>query len=293
MSLTPAATDAAFAVDGVVKHFGDVKAIDGVNLQIRAGERVALVGPSGAGKTTLLYLLAGIVAPDCGRISVYGHGRQALVRNGRLRAELVGVMHQQFDLVPNLAVVHNVLAGRLARWGTIRSLVSLVSPRDSAAARAALERVGIGDKIRERTSHLSGGQQQRVALARLVVQDPRAILADEPVSALDPARAEDMIRLLVGLAEEGGRTLIASLHVVPLALQYFDRIIALRDGVVHFDCPSSEVRPEDLDRLYALGAEGGLEREGVAAEASLAAQSSPLPLERLDASAHSRPPEAN
>ncbi|MEE9278494.1 MAG: ATP-binding cassette domain-containing protein, partial [Dehalococcoidia bacterium] len=208
------------------------------------------VGPSGAGKTTLLYLLSGVLPADSGSVELFGRPLTQ-IDNGR-RAALVGVMHQQFDLVTGLAVVHNVLAGRLGEWGLWRSLVSLVAPREAATARRALERVGIGDKLYERTSHLSGGQQQRVALARLLVQDPQAILADEPVSALDPARAEDLIRLLVEIARERERTLVASLHAVPLALKYFDRIVALREGRLVFDRPSGAVGEADLKALYAL-----------------------------------------
>ena len=200
-----------------------------------------------------LHLLAGVLRPDSGSIAIDGRALDQQAP-GRELARLVGVMHQQYDLVPNLAVIHNVLAGRLGEWGLLRSLVSLVTPRERERASLALERVGIGEKLYERTSRLSGGEQQRVALARLLVQDPKAILADEPVSSVDPARTEALIGLLVGIAAESGRTLVASLHSVPLALDYFDRIIALRDGGVLFDRPAPAVHAADLDALYALRA---------------------------------------
>jgi phosphonate transport system ATP-binding protein len=163
-------------------------------------------------------------------------------------------MPQGFDLVPSLAVVHNVLAGRLGAWSLGRSLVSLVVPREVALARAALDRVGIAEKLYVRTSRLSGGEQQRVALARLLVQEPRVILADEPVSSVDPARAEDLLAMLVDIAGEEGRTLVASMHAVPLALRYFSRVVALRAGRVIFDRPTASVTTLDLDALYALEA---------------------------------------
>jgi phosphonate transport system ATP-binding protein len=244
-------SEAAFVANGVSKRYRAVEALGALSLTIEPGEAVALVGPSGSGKTTLLHVLGGIVRPDTGTVSLHGRDLERL-RPGRELARLVGVMHQQYDLVPHLAVVHNVLAGRLGEWGTLRALVSLVSPRDVPRAEAALTRVGLGHRMYERTSRLSGGEQQRVALARLLVQDPRAILADEPVSALDPARAEDLLELLVSIAREGERTLVASLHAIPLVLKYFSRVVALRDGRLLFDRPTSEVRPSDLEELYAL-----------------------------------------
>ena len=241
----------AFRAAGISKRYGDVVALAPLDIEIGAGETVAIVGPSGAGKTTLLYLLAGILEPSEGSIAIYGRPMRDVRSPGEL-ARLVGVMHQHFDLVPSLGVVHNVLAGRLGDWSLLKSLVSLVSPQDLGLARTALERVGIGDKIRERTSRLSGGQQQRVALARLLVQNPKAILADEPVSALDPARAEDMVRMLIDVAGERERSLVVSLHAVPLALRYFQRIIAIRQGSVAFDRPAEAVSESSLTDLYTL-----------------------------------------
>ena len=244
-------TAPAFVAEGVSKRYRDAVALWPLSLTVHAGETVAIVGPSGSGKTTLLHLLAGLVRPDDGTVQVAGRRLETL-RPGREMAGLVGVIHQQFDLVPNLAVVHNVLAGRLGSWGLLRSLVSLVAPQDVDLAAKALRRVGIEEKLYTRTSRLSGGQQQRVALARLLVQDPRAVLADEPVSSLDPVRAEEVIRLLVEIASEDGRTLVASLHSVELALAHFGRIVGLREGRTVFDRPAAEVRAEELRALYAL-----------------------------------------
>lgn len=240
-----------FQVESVSKRYGDFVALADTSFDVAAGETVALVGQSGSGKTTLLQLLAGTLQPDTGSVTIDGRPL-ASITSRKERARLVGMMYQQHDIVGSLSVVHNVLAGRLGEWGLLWSVVSLISPRETHRAVAALERVGIADKLYERTSRLSGGEQQRVALARLLVQDPQAILADEPVSSVDPARARDLIQLLVGIARDGNRTLIVSLHSASLALTYFDRIIALRAGRVAFDRPASGVHEDDLQALYAL-----------------------------------------
>ena len=240
-----------FLLEGVGKAYPRSVALAPLSMRIDAGERVAVLGPSGSGKTTLLHLLGGVIQPDQGSITIDSRPL-AYLGPGRELAGLVGVMHQQFDLVPHLAVVHNVLAGNLGRWGTLRSLVSLVSPRERHVALNALDRLGIADKLYERTSTLSGGEQQRVAMARLLVQTPKAILADEPVASLDPARAEDLTKLLAEVAAESGKTLVASLHSVDLARKYFYRAVGLRNGEVQFDCPVEDVTDDVLERLYDI-----------------------------------------
>jgi phosphonate transport system ATP-binding protein len=208
----------------------------------------------------LLHLLAGVIQPDSGSIALNGCVLSDM-KPGRELSSLVGVIHQQYDLVPHLSVLHNVLAGRLGQWGILRSLVSLVSPRDRILAAHALEQVGLTDRIHERASRLSGGEQQRVAIARLLVQDPKVIIADEPVASLDPARAADLIRLLARIARDSDKTLISSIHSIDLAREYFDRVIGLRNGELQFDVPVDSVSSELLAELYDLE---GLEREGVA-----------------------------
>ena len=229
-------------------------------MDVDKGESVCLIGPSGSGKTTLLHMLAGVVLPDCGSVRIEGRDI-ADVRRGRELSQIVGVIHQQFDLVPHLSVVHNVLAGRLGQWSLFRSLVSLVSPRERHLAESALARVGLSEKLYERTSRLSGGEQQRVAIARILVQNPRVIVADEPVSSLDPARAQDVLALLTGIAREDGKTLIASVHSTDLATRYFGRVVGLRNGSVQFDLPARSVTGDMLDSLYDLE---GLGSESVA-----------------------------
>ena len=193
--------------------------------------------------------MGGVIQPDGGTIGLNGHTLSSL-KPGRELAGLVGVIHQQLDLVPHLSVIHNVLAGRLGEWSLLRGLVSLVSPRDRDLADAALQRVGLADKVYERTSRLSGGEQQRVAIARLLLQNPRVILADEPVSSLDPSRAHDLMGLLANIVLESGKTLVASVHSVDLARAYFSRVVGLRAGRVQFDLPIEQVGDGLLEDLY-------------------------------------------
>ena len=242
------------AVKGVTKTYPRVTALSSVAFTINAGERVALVGPSGSGKTTLLSLLSGTVQPDEGSLSVSGRLLSQRLPRHEL-ASLVGIIHQQFDLVPQLPAVHNVLAGRFGQWGMFRSLLSTVWPQDYQLAAAALERMGISEKAQERTSHLSGGEQQRVAIARVIVQSPRLVLADEPVASLDPARSDEIMQLLADLTVDSGRALIASIHTTELVRRYFTRVIGLREGHLHFDMPAADLTQATLTDLYDLSHE--------------------------------------
>lgn len=248
------ASPLAVDLDGVRKRYGGLAAVDGVSLAVAQGQTVALVGPSGAGKTTLLRLMAGSLVPDDGVVRLHGRDIGALTP-GRKLAGLVGIVAQQYDLVPNLSALQNVLAGHLGSWSLWRSLLSLVAPRDKPLAMRALERVGVADQAYQRAGLLSGGEQQRVAIARVLVQDPAVVLADEPVASLDPARAADVLQLLTGIARENGKTLMASMHAVELAMGHFDRLVGVRDGTVRFDAAPSAVTEAMLANLYALDAE--------------------------------------
>jgi phosphonate transport system ATP-binding protein len=246
----------AFELEGVGLRFGALRALDGVDLAIDEGERVAVLGPSGAGKSSLLALLNGTLVPSEGRVRAFGEDLARLpARRLRVLRREIGTIHQQLDLVGPLRVVHNVNAGRLGRWSLPVALGSLVVPRGTREVERALERVGIPEKLYERTERLSGGEQQRVAIARILLQRPRATLADEPVASLDRERAREVLDLLVALADDLGGTLVTSLHDVTVAQTRFDRIVALRRGRVVFDGPADRLPEQLLDELYAIEAQ--------------------------------------
>ncbi|WP_318505617.1 phosphonate ABC transporter ATP-binding protein [Bacillus sp. T3] len=238
-------------INQISKQFERKIALSSLSFAVKKGELIALIGPSGAGKTTLLNILAAILKADQGELLVDGKTLQQYA-NQKDRAKKIGMIRQQFDLVGQLAVIHNVLAGRLVDWGFFKSLFSLFIPQEKQTALHALNRVGLADKLYERTANLSGGEQQRVALARLLMQKPEIILADEPVASLDPSRAEDILRILTTLAREENQTVIASLHSVEYAKKYFSRLIALKDGQLFFDLPADSVTNEQLQELYQL-----------------------------------------
>jgi phosphonate transport system ATP-binding protein len=240
-----------FEINEISKIYEGKKALDSLSLRVKRGDRVALIGPSGSGKTTLLNILATVLKPDGGNILLDGIAIENY-KGVKALAQKLGIIHQQFDLVGPLPVIHNVLAGRLKDWGLFKSLISLIIPQDKELVIKALDRVGLKDKIYVRTSNLSGGEQQRVAMARLLVQNPEVILADEPVSSLDPARAEDILFDLTNIAKEEGKTLITSLHTVEYARKYFSRVVALRGGKIYFDLPVEEITDEYLKELYNL-----------------------------------------
>jgi phosphonate transport system ATP-binding protein len=224
-----------------------------VDLTVTAGERVAVVGASGAGKSTLLGVLNGSVPPTAGAVRVLGDDPTAL--RGRALRQLrarTGTVHQHLELVGPLRVVHNVNAGRLAGWSPGRAFWSLVRPQGVEEVRTALERVGLGDRLYERTDRLSGGQRQRVALARLLVQRPELVLADEPASALDPALADQALELLGELAVERSGALLACLHDPALALRHCDRVVGLVDGRVALDAPAAALSLTELERFYGV-----------------------------------------
>ena len=242
---------AVLAVNAASCRFGSVVALRSVSLTIAKGDRVALVGPSGAGKSTLLSLLNGSLSPAEGTVQVLGRLLYSLSASDRRKLQSqVGTVYQQHNLVGNLAVIHNVNAGCLGRWPLWKALWSLVWPQNVRAAEQALAQLGIADKLYARTERLSGGQQQRVALARVLLQDPAIVLADEPVASVDPARSHDIMAQLIALGQN--RTLVVSLHDVTLARKYCDRIIGLRQGSVLFDSPTADVSDEQLSALYDL-----------------------------------------
>jgi phosphonate transport system ATP-binding protein len=231
---------------------GAAPALQRLSLTVAPGEQVAVIGPSGAGKTSLLHVLACALPPEAGQLTLDGAAPWALPRRAlqRLRGRLF-LAPQVPPLPPRQRVVTAVLAGALPAMGLWASLRSLAYPTDLGAAFAALQRFDLGDKLFDRVDRLSGGERQRVGLARALLAPATLWLIDEPLSALDPARARQAIDTLVGAAAERGITLVATLHQVDAALANFSRIVGMRDGALVFDLPAAEVTPDLLARLYA------------------------------------------
>ena len=240
------------AVTDVTYAYGPRTALSNVSFKAERGGMVAVLGPSGAGKTTLLRIITGMLVPASGVVTLHGRRLTALP-NLAERTKLVGMVQQRLDLVPELSVRHNVDAGMLGRWNLLRSLAGLLLPVRHAGTAESIARVGLVGRESERVSRLSGGEQQRVAFARLLVQDPEVIVADEPIASLDPALADELLTLLRSIASERSRTVIASIHDPQLACRHFDRIVGLRDGAVQFDLHPKDLTPEHLDQLYARG----------------------------------------
>ena len=245
----------SFSLDGVgLTHANGFAALTGISLSADQGECIALIGPSGAGKTSLLSVIGTALAPTAGQGTVLGAplaGRTLHDSDLKHLRARIGTVHQAPPIPGRQRAVTAVLAGRLGRWPAWKSLASLLYPMDAPGAKAALERVDLADKLFSRCDQLSGGQLQRVGIARVLYQQPDLILADEPVSALDPALAQATIRLLVADAEARGATLIASLHAVDLALGNFRRIVGVKAGRIAFDLPSERVSDALLRELYA------------------------------------------
>lgn len=244
-------TGLAVRLCGVGRRFGERAALADVDLVVHQGERVALLGASGAGKSTLLGLLNGSLTPTTGTVEVLGEPISLLTPARRRRLQRrIGMITQRLDLVDQVRVLHNVNAGRLGDWGTMRALTSLVLSRPDPPAVKALERVGMGWAVHERTERLSGGERQRVAIARLLVQEPEIVLGDEPVSSLDPSRASEVLELLRAASPTG--TLVVSLHQPELARRHCTRVVGLQRGRVVLDAPVEGLDDSALVELYAL-----------------------------------------
>jgi|SRR6056297_160993 len=228
----------------------ELPALDHVSLSVPAGESTALLGPSGAGKTTLLALLDGRLRGWRGRVSALGAPLDPDHPPPRASRPDVGFVFQEFALVERSSVLRNVLNGRLGRMSPLRAVLGSPSPRDQEVARAALADCGIADLAERRVDSLSGGQRQRVAIARCLAQEPHLILADEPVSNLDPARAAEILTLLTGAARARGATVLFSSHQPDLARRFADRIVGMRDGRIAFDVAVGDLSDVTTADLY-------------------------------------------
>lgn len=239
----------------VTRRFGEKKAVANVNLSIAEGEMVGVIGSSGAGKSTLLRMINRLIDVSEGDISFAGQNVSSL-KGQALRdwQRDCAMIFQQFNLVPRLDVITNVMLGRLNRRNTFSSLIKHFSEDEQLLALEALERLGIAQTALQRAGTLSGGQQQRVAIARALVQAPKVILADEPIASLDPKNAQIVMEALRTINEEQGITVITNLHTLDTARNYCERIIGMSQGKVVFDGGPDELTTAVAREIY--GADG-------------------------------------
>ena len=231
---------------------GRAHALADLNIHIARGEQVAIIGPSGAGKSTLLRLLATAQRPSNGTVEVLGV-RPWILRAGarqKLRAR-IGFIQQSPPLPPRQRVVTAVAAGRTGQWSRLKSLINLIYPLDIATITATLAKLDLAEKVFDRCDQLSGGELQRASIARALYQQPQLLLADEPVSAMDPVLAEHTLALLQSEAQQHAATLVVSLHNLELALAHFPRVIGLREGKILFDKAPADIAKSELEELYA------------------------------------------
>lgn len=246
------ASPLALSIQGVSKSFNGTQALSDFSLQVEPGEFVVLLGPSGAGKSTVFRCVTGLTRADTGTIRVHDHAIHTLSGEAlRMARRDVGLIFQQFNLVGRLSAIDNVLTGRLGHVPTWRVALRRFSKADRQNALANLDKVGLLQQAYQRADSLSGGQQQRVAIARVLTQRSKLLLADEPVSSLDPEAANITLELLRQLCREHGIGVLCSLHQVELARQFADRIVGMRAGRVVLEGPPCRLHPQELAGLYA------------------------------------------
>lgn len=242
----------AIHASGVTKTYpGGARALRGVDLTVRPGEGVVLLGPNGCGKSTLLRTLNGLERHDGGSLLVdgtdLGSARGAQLRTLRTR---VGVVFQKLQLVPGMSAFQNVLFGALGRRSIVRLTTATASREDREFAMRCLERVGLADLASQPSTTMSGGQQQRIAIARMLMQRPKIVLADEPIASLDPRAGAEIMDLLWSIVQEDQLTVLCTLHHIEIALASGQRIVGMREGRKVLDAPASEMDHATLGSLY-------------------------------------------
>jgi phosphonate transport system ATP-binding protein len=269
-------------IERLTKTFGSLVAVDNVSFDVPTGQMVGIIGRSGAGKSTLLRMINRLADASSGRIlcddvsdsevDVCGlRGRR--LREWRARCAMV---FQQFNLVPRLPVITNVLMGRISYNSTLSTLLMMFSARDRTLAIRALQRLDMVSHGLYRADELSGGQQQRVAIARALVQEPRILLADEPIASLDLRNATIVMDSLRRINKEDGITVISNLHLLQTARDYCDRIIGMRKGAIVFDGPPEQLSEPIAREIYG-GGEPGDEEVELALTATSAPTTKPAP----------------
>jgi phosphonate transport system ATP-binding protein len=255
-----ATTSPVVMLERVGRRFGAQVALESVSTCIRPGEFVAIIGRSGAGKTTLLRCLSRAIVPTEGAIRLAGQDLRPLTGAGlRAHRARVGVIYQQFNLVKRLRVLDNVLIGRLPHlrgWRRHAALIGAFDRTQRGAALRCLDHVGLLARAWQRTDTLSGGEQQRVAIAKILAQEPRLILGDEPVASLDVMNGALVMETLRRIASSAGLTVISTLHHVEYARRYADRVLGLRAGRLVFDGPARDLTDAAVGEIFGAAAAG-------------------------------------
>jgi phosphonate transport system ATP-binding protein len=248
---------AVLEICGVSRRFGANTAVSSIDISIPQGQMVGIIGRSGAGKSTLLRMINRLIDPSEGVIRYDGVDVSAL-RGSRLRRwqRDCAMIFQQFNLVPRLDVLTNVLLGRLNHRSTLPNLLGIFSREERAGAIAALERLDIVRTALQPAGTLSGGQQQRVAIARALTQEPRLLLADEPIASLDPLNAKVVMDSLADINRRDGITVVTNLHTLDTARTYCERVIGMAAGTVVFDGPPEELTREAVRMVYGAAGDG-------------------------------------
>jgi len=237
-------------IRGLTKRYGSITALSAVDLTVAAGELLVVLGPSGAGKSTLLRCINRLIEPDAGEVRVAFENAPADRAGLRDLRSQIGMIFQDHNLVPRLSVLKNVLTGRLSHMPVWASVLQLFNAEDIAVALECLQRVDLQERAWSRADRLSGGQQQRVGIARALAQQPRAILADEPVASLDPKSARLVLSDLKRAAHELSIAVLCNLHQVQYALEFADRIVGICAGHVVFNGSPGELDSRALARIY-------------------------------------------
>lgn len=243
------------SVQSLSKAYGDSQVLDKVSFDLHAGELVAVIGRSGAGKSTLLHMLNGTIAASSGAIISLHQGeadRNVVALSSRQLREWrsqCGMIFQDFCLVPRLDVLTNVLLGRLSQTSTLKSFFKIFSDHDRAHAIELLQWMNMLPQALQRAENLSGGQMQRVAICRALMQNPKILLADEPVASLDPKNTKRIMDVLRQVSEQGISVMV-NLHSIELVKSYCTRVIGIQRGVVLFDGHPSQLTDSLLHQLY-------------------------------------------
>jgi len=244
-------------VKGLQKTYPNgVQALKGVSFDVKKGEFLVVIGLSGSGKSTLLRCLNRLHDPTGGEVFFYDQDITKLQSSSEIRdlRKKIGMIFQHFNLIPRHTVLSNVLMGKLASTPTWKSMFGLFSDQDKEEAMKYLRLVGIADKAHIRADQLSGGQQQRVAIARALTQNPKVLLADEPVASLDPATCHTVMDYLRKVNQELGITIVCNLHFLSLVRQYATRVIALKGGELVYEGDPQNIDNAWFEKIYGAGA---------------------------------------